>query len=243
MIKILKNKQTMKAGVASIVVFCSVFLLTGVKLANAQEDATKLKQEIETLKKDRDNLVDTVSKTKSANRQYSQEIEKLNSQVTELETKLAGDSKKQVESGSGVVPSGDKTVLASNVVDREEKTLDLLYKIDAFAEKDAKLGLDAAKAHYNMGNIYFQRGEYEIAAREYYQAVTLMPEDADSHYNLAYVSGEFLRDYKTALKHYKMYLYLNQDAKDKQFVEGKIVDAEMQLRSIVDSPLEKKLIK
>ena len=51
------------------------------------------------------------------------------------------------------------------------KTLDLLAQIDAFSEKDERLRLDSAKAHYNMGNIYFQRGDYEIAAREYFQAV------------------------------------------------------------------------
>lgn len=125
------------------------------------------------------------------------------------------------------------------VIQHENKTLDLLSRIDAFAEEDEKLRMDAAKAHYNMGNIYFQKGEYAIAAREYYQAVTLMPDDPDSHYNLAYVSGEHLKDFKTALKHYKMYLYLNPTAKDKFLVQEKIVEAELTLRAkINESPLE-----
>ncbi|MBF0479543.1 MAG: tetratricopeptide repeat protein [Candidatus Omnitrophica bacterium] len=246
MITISNNKQTIKAGAAFIVVFCIMFLI-GTGLAHSEsastgDDAEKLKSEIETLKHDRDNLVDTVGKTRSANRQYSQEIEKLNSQVTELEKKLAG-SQNQFGSMDASIKVADAVNVPApstgNIVDREEKTLDLLYKIDAYAEKDEKLGMDAARAHYNMGNIYFQRGEYEIAAREYYQAVTLMPDDPDAHYNLAFVSGEYLHDYKTALKHYKMYLYLNPNSKDKPFVDGKVTDAELQLRSMVDSPLEK----
>ncbi len=124
------------------------------------------------------------------------------------------------------------------VVDQEAKTLDLLTRIDAFVEEDPKLKLDAAKAHYNMGNIYYNKGKYEISAREYYQAVTLMPDDPDSHYNLAFVSSENLRDYKTALKHYKMYLYLAPKAKDKDFVQEKIIEAQLILKSTVASELE-----
>lgn len=128
-----------------------------------------------------------------------------------------------------------------SVQEREEKTLDLLTTIDAFTESDDRLRLDSAKAHYNMGNIYYNKGEYEIAAREYYQAVTLMPNDPDAHYNLAYVSGERLRDYRTALKHYKMYLYLKPDAEDKQFVKKMIIDAELNVNAeISGSPLDKK---
>jgi len=137
----------------------------------------------------------------------------------------------------------DKPLVLASVTEREvkkreAKTLDLLSRIDAFTEADERLRMDSAKAHYNMGNIYFQRGEYEIASREYYQAVTLMPKDPDSHYNLAFVSGEYLKDYRTALKHYQMYLYLKPRAKDTAFVRGKIIQATLVLRSIVNSPLE-----
>ena len=90
-----------------------------------------------------------------------------------------------------------------------------------------------------MGNIYFEKGEYEIAAREYYQAVTLMPNDPDAHYNLAFVSSEYLDDQKTALEHYKTYLYLKPDAKDKDAINEKIVHAQLILNSKIDSPLDK----
>ena len=126
----------------------------------------------------------------------------------------------------------------NDVSSYEDKTLELLAKIDAFSEEDPTLRMDAAKAHYNMGNIYFQKGKYEIASREYYQAVTLMPDDPDAHYNLAYVSGEHLNDFKTALKHYKMYLYLKPSALDAHLIRGKINEAELALRSVVESPLE-----
>lgn len=128
----------------------------------------------------------------------------------------------------------------ADVIQKEEKTLDLLTQIDAFTEEDPRLRMDAAKAHYNMGNIYYYKGEYEIAAREYFQAVTLMPDDPDAHYNLAFVSGEHLQDFRTALKHYQIYLYLKPNAADKNVIQQKLVNARLALRAITNSPLEGK---
>ncbi len=125
------------------------------------------------------------------------------------------------------------------MVEKEAKTMDLLSRIDVFTEEDERLKMDSAKAHYNMGNVYYQKGEYEVAAREYYQAVILMPNDPDVHYNLAYVSSEHLNDPDTALKHYKMYLYLNPNARDLHYVRKKILESELKLRGKIDSRLEK----
>jgi len=137
-----------------------------------------------------------------------------------------------------IFPSRQAFSQGADILDYEKKTMELLAKIDAFTEDDPVLRADAAKAHYNMGNIYYQKGKYEIASREFYQAVVLMPDDPDAHYNLAYVSAEHLNDFKTAVKHYKQYLYLKPDAPDAPMVKGKIQEAEMALRATVDSPLE-----
>ncbi len=140
---------------------------------------------------------------------------------------------------AGRASAEDQTGMTTEQVkDRENKTLDLLSRIDAFNEVDPNLKMDAAKAHYNMGNIYFEKGEYEIAVREYYQAVTLMPDDPDAHYNLAYVSGEYLNDQTTALKHYQIYLYLRPDAQDKEIINEKIINAKMILDSRINAKID-----
>jgi tetratricopeptide (TPR) repeat protein len=98
---------------------------------------------------------------------------------------------------------------------------------------------ELSKAHYNMGNIFFQRGEYQRAVVEFYQAVDLSPYDADTHYNLAFVSGEYLKDQETALKHYQWYLYLRPEAEDIDLVKEKMAAAKLSIRSRIDSPLDK----
>ncbi len=216
---------------------------------------SSMKERLEVLKKDRDEVVGNYTKVKKENRTFTQERDELAKNIKNLQTQneRSYQEKEFLEKELAIKNRyGDKEELpqeqrevsldagdgSADIEQREEKTLELLMKIDAFTEQDEDLKLDAAKAHYNIGNIYFQKGEYEIAAREYYQAVALMPDDPDSHYNLAYVSGEFLNDYPTALKHYQMYLYLNPNAKDIELVREKIVSANLHIRNSIDSPID-----
>ncbi len=212
------------------------------------------------LEKKKNHLTRNVEKIKNVNRKYTRKIKKLERRVDDLQVAKAQHTRtakrlerELVQYDDSDVDEPDNVIVASNrgsriaqsrssvaVINNEEKTLDVLTSIDAFTEEDELLRMDSAKAHYNMGNIYFQKGEFEIAAREYYQAVTLMPDDPDAHYNLAFVSGEYLNDFETALKHYQMYLYLNPKAQDLHIVKGKILTANLELRSLIDSPLEKK---
>jgi len=199
------------------------------------------------LERDRNDLVNNFQKVKDVNDRFSQEIKELEVGIQDLQSAKETYSQRVEQLEEQLTIHGAKRdevmLLASatpeEVQDREKKTLDLLSTIDAFTEEDARLRMDAAKAHYNMGNIYYQKGEYEIAVREYYQAVTLMPDDPDAHFNLAFVSGEHLEDYNTAFKHYQMYLYLKPDAEDAYFVKGKIVAAQLKLKNVIDSPLDK----
>ena len=220
--------------------------------------------------KERKSLTEKVTQVREANRKYAKKVKELEGNLQNLEVmrqtydhktkaleeEVASYSRpheeEEIQLASAADSSDSSTTdsLASDyssteetseqVLDREAKTLDLLSRIDAFSEQDEKLRLDAARAHYNMGNIYFERGEYEVAAREYYQAVTLMPDDPDSHYNLAFVSSEYLHDQTTALKHYQIYLYLKPGAKDAKLIKEKILQAQLSLKTVIDSPLEEK---
>ena len=113
----------------------------------------------------------------------------------------------------------------------EEDRRDVITMIDDLKVENKKLKVDEARIRYNMGNIFFQRGEYFKAAREYNEAVHLMPHDSNAHFNLAFVSGEYLNDFKTALAHYKMYLRLNPAPEDIALVREKILEAELKLKS------------
>ncbi len=199
--------------------------------------------EEEQLLSEREQFVKEIRRVENLNRKYTKEIqdvkesmnqqqEAFNNRVNLLEEKL---NKSQVKTPKE--KSADPSQMIS--AEMEEKTYDILSQGIQLDPNDENFREELAKAHYNMGNIFFQRGEYQRAIVEFYQAVDLSPYDADTHFNLAFVSGEYLKDQETALKHYQWYLYLRPDADDIDLVREKMAAAKLHIRSRIDSPLDK----
>ncbi len=193
---------------------------------------------------ERADFVKEIRRVEQLNRKYTKEIQDIRALLTEkdadyqkrmqeLEGKLATQQTEQAKK-EVVKEQGQQTTL-----ELEAKTNEMIAKGDDIVPQDKVFRQELAKAHYNMGNIYFEKGDYQRAVVEYYQAVDLAPNDPDTHYNLGFVSGEYLGDQETALKHYQMYLYLKPDADDKNAVKEKILQAKFSLRSKVDSILDK----
>lgn len=106
----------------------------------------------------------------------------------------------------------------------------ILARLDGLSQQNKQLKDDAARAHYKMGNMFFQKREYEKARDQYQQALTLLPADAAAHFNLAFVSGEYLKDPRTAQEHYQKYLDLNPKAEDAPLVKKRILVHQLELR-------------
>lgn len=128
------------------------------------------------------------------------------------------------------------------MLDRRQ-SLQVIALMDTLNTEKEKLRADEAQVHYNMGNVFFKQGQFKRAAAEYRQTLILRPHDANAHFNLAFVAYEYLQDPKTALEHFRQYLWLNPEAEDKTLVQEKIIDAKMQLGAQLDSELEKDIQK
>ena len=207
------------------------------KAADASDPAAQAQNE-------REQFVKEIRRVENLNRKYTKEIEDVKALLAEkdadfqdrmkrLEDKIAKeqDTKKKEDV---VLEQAQQTTK-----ELEAKTDEMLSKGGDLDPEDQQFKEELAKAHYNMGNIYYERGEYQRCVVEYYQAVDLSPYDPDTHYNLAFVSGEYLGDQETALKHYQWYLYLKPDASDIPVIKEKIMQAKLHLRSKVDSPLDR----
>jgi tetratricopeptide (TPR) repeat protein len=247
-------------GFASVILFILVAVNVRISAAaempqsadSVQVDADSFKKEIERLKnekefeakrveemrQEREQFVKEIRRVESLNSKYTKEIEEMRakSEVQEqafdermkkLESRIkeTSDTRQKLAehaSSAGSVPAAS--------IDVEKKANDVLMKGGDLDPEDEKFKEELARAHYNMGNVYFERGEYQRSVVEYYQAVDLMPYDADAHYNLAFVSGEYVGDQETALKHYQWYLYLKPKAEDRKLIEEKIATAKIALR-------------
>lgn len=193
---------------------------------------------------EREQFIKEIRRVENLNRKYTDQIDEIKgllaekdadfqNRMKELEAKMAAQ---QNEAGKKSVAKEQETQMTKEL---ELKTNAMLSKGGDLDPEDQQFKEELSKAHYNMGNIYFERGEYQRAVVEYYQAVDLLPNDADTHYNLAFISGEYLGDQETALKHYQWYLYLKPNADDTPAVNEKIIQAKLHLRAKIDSPLDK----
>ncbi|MBF0620067.1 MAG: tetratricopeptide repeat protein [Candidatus Omnitrophica bacterium] len=227
--------------------------------SNAQVDADSLKKDIERLKNEkeyeskhveemrleREKFIKEIRRVENLNSKYTKELDDMKAQMADQQGAFEARMKKmedglkeskEVEVKKAAQAPEEAAPAAS--IDVEKKANEILQKGGDLDPEDEKFKEELARAHYNMGNVYFERGEYQRAVVEFYQAVDLMPYDADAHYNLAFVSGEYIGDQDTALKHYQWYLYLKPNAADKKLVTEKIVGCKLSLRSRVGTRID-----
>jgi tetratricopeptide (TPR) repeat protein len=65
-----------------------------------------------------------------------------------------------------------------------------------------------ALAHYNLGNLFDEKGDRNKALHHYQAAVQLHPNYADAHYNLALVYQSLNQPWR-AVQHWRKYLKLD----------------------------------
>ncbi len=217
--KLKKHTLTLKFSLCLAVLFSIVLVVNYAVLAQAADDP------ITSLLNERDKDVKKIKKLEQQNEQLEQ-------QILALEAK---DNEKDFIVNDGAPFSNVDAEYKKSEVD------DLLNRISELSEYDEDFKEKSGRAHYNMGNIYYERGEYRRAVIEYFQAVDFMPYDPDAHFNLAFVSAEFLNDHATALKHYQRYLYLKPNAEDIKFIREKILASKLVLKSKINSPLDEDL--
>ena len=187
----------------------------------------------------KEKLEDNISRYKEAYREKEQKYEdKISSLQRQLKIK-----EQQPVSAEALAQTVKPDATAETSMDVRKKSLAVIDMADSLTEQKNRLKREKGKIHYNMGNVFFHQGLYERALAEYRQAVSLMPDDPSAHFNLAFISSDFVLDQKRALIHYKHYLRLNPGASDAELVKEKILEAELDLQSRTQSSLENDLNK
>ncbi|MEI8011229.1 MAG: hypothetical protein WCI27_01925 [Candidatus Omnitrophota bacterium] len=190
----------MMAVLSPAVVFAAE---SGAGIQSSQVDPESLKKELERLRNEKDyeakrveemrlereEFVKEVRRAESQNAKQTKEIEDLKASLSQQQESFDARMKKfeidlqdsQSFSHKKAVAQTSPDAAASATFDVEKKAGEVLQKGGDLDPEDEKFKEELARAHYNMGNVYFERGEYQRAAVEYYQAVDLTPYDADGH--------------------------------------------------------------
>ncbi|MFH0877443.1 MAG: tetratricopeptide repeat protein [Candidatus Omnitrophota bacterium] len=81
-----------------------------------------------------------------------------------------------------------------------------------------RLTSEAERYHYNLGVLYTQNKNYDLAVTEFKTALSYNPRNAQAHYNLGIIFDDYFKDSENARYHYKSFLELDPRSDDAEAV-------------------------
>lgn len=100
--------------------------------------------------------------------------------------------------------------------DYDTKLLSLEAQLDKARER---LVDEADRYHYNLGVLYAQTKDFDLAIGEFKDALAYNPNNAMAHYNLGVIFDDYFKDSKNAKYHYRRFLELNPTSDDTESVK------------------------
>lgn len=189
--------------------------LGGQAGASLEGPFAELKEVVESLRKERDDLKDLVSQKDEAiselevqNEPLQKEIETLKELVNQKDEMIIG-LEEQNQSLRAEIESMEADV--AQTAELRSEVLDLRMQLSALRSANEKERFILA---YNMGSIYMSANRYDRAEDEFLKALEIRQDDAPLHYNLGVLYDEHLRKPKLARKHYEAFLELAPNDRD-----------------------------
>lgn len=169
-------------------------------------------------------------------------LEQVNDNMQEKETALQ-DKKKFAqyfydERKVSLTASGDVDVLRDELADlkknsrreiillqeglkKKKQDYDTkILSLESQLEKARKrLNTEADRYHYNLGVLYVQNKEYDLAVAEFKNALGYNEKNAQAHYNLGIIFDDYFHDVENAKYHYRRFLELDPTSDDSESVK------------------------
>lgn len=122
---------------------------------------------------------------------------------------------------------GEEDYYEKWVETREE--LDMVSsRLENDSVEKERLRQENGKIHFNLGTIFFEKGDYERATYEFERALILMPNDTDAMYNLAVIYDYYVKDPIKAKQYYQNYTNMAGTGANKLSIKERMIDNDLQ---------------
>jgi len=204
------------------------------KLADVETEKQKvLKQlrDVESEVEAKGELEAQMASASSESDKHKMVIRKLLERLPALEQDLAETQSREREKDAELSQREREMRALKTELDRREHRLKKAERVAALlaqARSEVRMVDNNRQRdmYYNMGVVFANRGQFREAEREYLRALRQDPTDADTHYNLAVLYDQNLKQYRQAASHYRRYLKLRPNAPDSNEVRLWIAAAE-----------------
>lgn len=105
-----------------------------------------------------------------------------------------------------------------------------ILSLEASLDKTKKLFNESAERyHYNLGVLYAQNRDMDLAVEEFKVALGYNPDNANAHYNLGIIFDDYFKDKESARYHYRKFLELSPTSDDADSVREwlKVLDGDV----------------
>lgn len=165
-----------------------------------------MSEEIAALKKEKSELENSLSSVKNYNAQLETKAKDFYLKVQSLEQK-----ERELQSLSRAVESLNKERL---VLRRENEELQ-----ERLVLQESILQNEKAILYEKLGTAYTRAKLFDFAIDSYLKSLSFNPQNAKPHYNLGLLYKHSKNNIKKSVYHFKQYLRLNPEAKDRKEVE------------------------
>lgn len=125
--------------------------------------------------------------------------------------------------------------MISEVRGKSEKALEMISE-DRFKTEQMKEDLE--NAHFILGNILFDKKNYQGAERHYQRVLESNPDHYLTHHNLGVIYDYYFRDRPIAIYHYKKYLDLKPLDEEAAEIRERVLQAELTQKVVPTQPLK-----
>ena len=186
------------------------------ELVQAQAENKELAEERENLRADAISYVNLSTKVQQEKEKIQGGLEKAQKLLELKEAEIERKEQLLKELREKVAENGK----LDEVVKRNEELQEEVKSLKETSKKEKQV------YYYNLGVAYTQAKYYKEAVGAYQKSLELQPSNADAHYNLGVLHETIMKDSDKAASHYRDYLRLKPEAKDKEEVEVRLKELE-----------------
>ncbi len=116
--------------------------------------------------------------------------------------------------------SRQEIILVQEGLKKRKQDYDLkILSLESQLEKARKrLNTEADRYHYNLGVLYVQNKDYDLAVTEFKNSLGYNEKNAQAHYNLGIIFDDYFSDTENAKYHYRRFLELSPTSDDAESV-------------------------
>ncbi|MDP8215701.1 MAG: tetratricopeptide repeat protein [Candidatus Kaelpia imicola] len=199
------------------------------KLAEIQKQFQKQREKVLSLNSENKKLKTELKEFQVNYKNLSVVLGDVSDMNAQLQHKISALSSVFDESGKGDIKNEKSVVdLGSMKIDKIEPEVvltSLIYQLKRSRESASKgeqrLYLEKeAAVHYNLGVYYLKNDRFKEALDEFLKSYEIIPDDADTVYNIGLVYRYYIYDYDKARHYFTQYLKLKPKSKDRKDVEN-----------------------